>query len=50
MYSTASSARLLPGSTPTTLRDCFCAIWLFRSTAAVAFSGTGLKPRLLASL
>ncbi len=50
MYSTASSAWLVPGSTPTTLREVFAAIVLLRSTDQLAFKGTGLKPRLLASL
>ena len=35
MYSTASSARLLPGSTPTTLRDCFCATFVTLTAAGL---------------
>ncbi len=50
MYSTASSLRSVPGSTPTTLRDFFSLIVLFRSMEACVFSVTGLKPRWLAAL
>ena len=50
MYSTASSARLLPGSTPTTLREVLSAVVLASSTDAVALSGIGLKPGLPAFL
>ncbi len=50
MYSTASSLRSVPGSTPTTLREFFSLMVLFRSMEAFVFSVTGLKPRWLAAL
>src|SRR3546814_12470048 len=45
----ALSGRALPGSRPTTLREDFSAIVLFKSSESVASSCTGLKPRLLAA-
>ena len=46
MYSTASSGLVAPGSTPITLREVFSVMLLFSDAVALAFSGTGLKPRL----